>query len=266
MSKLRKVTGYKRFLHYAACFGASVVIIGALFKIMHWPGASIMLIAGLGTEALIFTLYGFDVPHEEVDWTLVYPELAGIGTHEEGEGESEGSDLPVTQQLDNMLEEAKIGPELIESLGQGMRNLAETANKLSDITNAQEVTNEYVNSVRNASESVSSLADTYQRAARSVEDLANSNGAGLSIGENLNSVAKNLAALNATYELQLQGSRQHLEATNKFYDGLAELMKNLHDSVEDTRKYRAEMATLSNNLSALNTIYGNMLSAMNYKG
>ncbi|MCX8080197.1 MAG: gliding motility protein GldL [Bacteroidia bacterium] len=264
MSKLRKVTGYKRFLHYAACFGASVVIIGALFKIMHWPGASIMLIAGLGTEALIFTLYGFDVPHEEVDWTLVYPELAGIGTHEEGE--EAGSDLPVTQQLDNMLEQAKIGPELIESLGAGMKNLAETANKLSDITNAQEATNEYVRSVKNASDSVSSLAETYQRAARSVEDLANTNGVGQSIGENLNSVAKNLAALNATYELQLQGSRQHLEATNKFYDSLAELMKNLHDSVEDTRKYRTEMANLSNNLSALNTIYGNMLSAMNYKG
>lgn len=264
MSKLRKVTGYKRFLHYAACFGASVVIIGALFKIMHWPGASVMLIAGLGTEALIFSLYGFDVPHEEVDWTLVYPELAGIGTSE-GEENSQ-SDLPVTQQLDNMLEEAKIGPELIESLGQGMRNLAETANKLSDLSNAQEATNEYVNSVKNASTSVSNLADTYKRAAQTVESLANSNGSTQSFGENLNSVSKNLAALNATYELQLQASREHLETTNRFYSGLAELMKNLSESVEDTRKYRNEIHALSNNLSALNTIYGNMLSAMNYKG
>jgi len=263
MSKLRKVTGYKRFLHYAACFGASVVIIGALFKIMHWPGASVMLIAGLGTEALIFTLYGFDVPHEEVDWTLVYPELAGIESTQEEESES---NLPVTQQLDNMLEEAKIGPELIESLGQGMRNLAETANKLSDITNVQDATNEYVRSMQNASDNVSTLADTYQKAARAVEDLANSNGSSQSIVENLNSVSKNLAALNATYELQLQNSRQYLDVTGKFYEGLADLMKNLHDSVEDTRKYRTEMANLSNNLSALNTIYGNMLSAMNYKG
>jgi gliding motility-associated protein GldL len=63
----------------------------------------------------------------------------------------------------------------------------------------------------------------------------------------------------------LQGSKQHLEATNKFYDGLGELMKNLHDSVDDTRKYRQEMATLSSNLTALNTVYGNMLSAMNVR-
>jgi gliding motility-associated protein GldL len=165
-----------------------------------------------------------------------------------------------------MLEEAKIGPELIESLGQGMRNLAETANKLSDITNVQDATNEYVRSMQNASDNVSTLADTYQKAARAVEDLANSNGSSQSIGENLNSVSKNLAALNATYELQLQNSRQYLDVTGKFYEGLADLMKNLHDSVEDTRKYRTEMANLSNNLSALNTIYGNMLNAMNYKG
>ena len=66
MSKLGKVQGFKRYLHLASCFGASVVIIGALFKIMHWPGASIALIGGLGTEALLFALFGIDIPHEEV--------------------------------------------------------------------------------------------------------------------------------------------------------------------------------------------------------
>ncbi len=97
-----------------------------------------------------------------------------------------------------------------------------------------------------------------------MEDLASSNDVTYSIGESLNKVSKNLSALNATYELQLQGSQTHLEATNKFYDGLGDLMRNLHESVDDTKKYRQEMATLSNNLTALNTIYGNMLSAMNY--
>jgi len=261
MSKLGKVTGFKRYLHLASCFGASIVIIGALFKIMHWPGASIALIGGLGTEALLFFLFGLDIPHEEYDWTLAYPELAGMG-HEEPVDEHSG--LPVSQQLDNMLEEAKIGPELIESLGVGMRSLSETANKIADISDAHTATNDYVNSVKSASQNVSTLADTYQKAAQSMEDLANSNDAGYSIGESLNKVSKNLSALNATYELQLQGSKDHLDATNKFYDGLADLMKNLHDSVEDTRKYRQEMSTLSNNLTALNTIYGNMLSAMNY--
>jgi gliding motility-associated protein GldL len=96
-------------------------------------------------------------------------------------------------------------------------------------------------------------------------NLAESNESGAAIGESLVKVSKNLSALNATYELQLQGSQAHLESTSKFYEGLNDLMKNLNDSVEDTRRYRQEMSTLSNNLTALNTIYGNMLSAMNVK-
>jgi gliding motility-associated protein GldL len=263
MSKLGKVKGFKRFLHLASCIGAAVVILGALFKIMHWPGASQMLIVGLGTEAFLFCLFASDIPHEEVDWTLAYPELAGMGSHEEEKAES---GLPISNQLDNLLAEAKIGPELLESLGSGMKSLGETANKIADISNATVATNEYVDSVKKASSNVSTLADTYQKAAASMSDLANSNDAGYSIGESLNKVSKNLSALNATYELQLQGSKTHLDATAKFYDGLHDLMKNLHDSVDDTKKYRQEMSQLSTNLTALNTIYGNMLSAMNFNG
>ncbi len=262
MSKLPKITGAKKMLHLASCFGASIVIVGALFKIQHWPGSDIAIIAGLGTEAILFIMFGLDIPHEEYDWTLAYPELGGMGSHEE---EAHGvSGLPVSNQLDTMLAEAKIGPELIESLGTGMRSLSDSASKIGDISNATVATNEYVSSVQSASKNVSHLADTYSKAAASISSLAESNDAGHSIGESLNSVSKNLSALNATYELQLQGSRGHLDATEKFYGGLSDLMKNLHDSVEDTKKYRAEMSTLSTNLSALNSIYGNMLGAMNY--
>jgi len=265
MSKLPKVKGFKRYLHLASCFGASIVIVGALFKIMHWPGASVALIAGLGTEALLFILFGLDIPHEEVDWTLAYPELAGMGHTEIQHEEDEQDALPVTAQLDNLLADAKIGPELIESLGSGMRNLTDTASKIGDITNATVATNEYVDSVKTASKNVTQLSETYSKAADSMANLAESNETGASIGESLVKVSKNLSALNATYELQLQGSQAHLESTSKFYEGLSDLMKNLHDSVDDTKKYRQEMATLSSNLTALNTIYGNMLSAMNVK-
>ncbi len=264
MSKLGKVKGFKKYLHLASCFGASIVIVGALFKIMHWPGASAALIAGLGTEALLFILFGVDIPHEEVDWTLAYPELAGMG-HEEIHEHEADSNLPISAQLDNLLADAKIGPELIESLGSGMRSLGDSASKMADISNATVATNEYVDSVKNASKNVAQLADTYSKAADSISTLAESGDAGASIGDSLVKVSKNLSALNATYELQLQGNKSHLDATSKFYDGLNELMKNLNDSVDDTKKYRQEMSTLSNNLSALNTVYGNMLSAMNVK-
>ncbi|MBP7808773.1 MAG: gliding motility protein GldL [Bacteroidia bacterium] len=257
--KLPKVTGFKRFLHLSSCLGASVVILGALFKIMHWPGSGPMLILGLGTEAFLFALFASDIPHEEYDWSLAYPELGGMGVEE---SHDTNNNLPISNQLDNLLEDAKIGPALIESLGNGMRSLSENASKIGDITNATVATNEYVDSVKSASKNVSTLADTYSKAASAMSDLANSNDAGYSIGESLNKVSKNLSALNATYELQLQGSKDHLDATSKFYDGLQDLMKNLHDSVDDTKLYRQEMSKLSSNLTSLNSIYGNMLSAM----
>ncbi len=231
---------------------------------MHWPGASAALIAGLGTEALLFVLFGLDIPHEEVDCTLAYPELAGMGREEMREHDDD-TNLPITQQLDNLLADAKIGPDLIESLSSGMRNLGDSANKIADISNATAATNEYVDSVKKASDNVSHLSDTYTKAAEAISSLAESNQAGASIGESMSMVSKNLTALNATYELQLQSSRTNLDATTKFYDGLSELMKNLNDSVDDTKRYREEMATLSTNLTALNTVYGNMLSAMNIR-
>ena len=178
MSKLGKVTGFKKYLHLASCFGASVVIVGALFKIQHWPGANAALIAGLGTEAVLFCLFGIDIPHEEVDWTLAYPELSGMAHEEHEEPES---NLPITAQLDNLLADAKIGPDLIKSLGTGMKSLGESVNKMSDITNASVATNEYVDSVKNATKNVSNLSDTYSKATQSFEGIAESNQAGANI-------------------------------------------------------------------------------------
>jgi gliding motility-associated protein GldL len=263
MSKLPKVRGMKKVMHMVTCFGAATVILGALFKIMHYPGAEIMLPVGLIVETFLFIAFGLDIPHEEVDWTLAYPELAGMGHDEVLEHEKDEDNLPITQQLDNLLADAKIGPELIESLGSGIRALTDTTAKITDITDATIATNEYVDNVKTASKNVGDLANTYRSAADSMASLAESNSVNTDIGESLVKVSKNLSSLNATYELQLQGSQNHLEATSKFYDGLAELMKNLHESVDDTKKYRQEMATLSSNLTALNTVYGNMLSAMN---
>src|SRR6476620_1310044 len=181
MSRLPKVKGYKKILHMVTCFGAAMVIVGALFKIQHYPGAEFMLPIGLIVETFLFIAFGLDIPHEEVDWTLAYPELAGMGHDETHQSDKEEDNLPITQQLDNLLADAKIGPELIESLGSGIRHLTDTTGKIADISNATVATNEYVDSVKNASKNVSQLADTYSRAADSMANLAESNEAGASI-------------------------------------------------------------------------------------
>ncbi|GAB4207196.1 MAG: hypothetical protein Fur0023_17770 [Bacteroidia bacterium] len=268
MSKLPKVKGFKRFLHIFSSAGASVVIAGALFKIMHWPGWDVMLVTGMLTEAVIFILFAFDIPHEEYDWTLAYPELAGMGA-EHAEEETE-TGLTPTQQLDLALENAKIGPELMQSLSEGLSKLSETAKQLSDISNAQIATNEYVDNLKQAARNVGDLSETYAKAAESMSSLANTDAGQL--GENVNEVSeslskfsKNVAALNATYELQLQSTKESLENVNQFYGNLEDLLKNITDASADTKKYKEEMSALASNLSALNTIYGNMLNAMSYK-
>jgi gliding motility-associated protein GldL len=245
--------------------GAAIVIVGAMFKIMHWPGAGPMLVIGLSTEAVIFFFSAFEPPHEEIDWSLVYPELAGMhgeeaaDDHKQIEEDDKGT---LTEQLDNMLEEAKIGPELIASLGEGMRHLGDQANKLSNITDASVATDDYVSSVKSAAKNVSTLSDSYSKAAESLMGLTVNNDDSASFGDQIVKVSKNLSALNASYELQLQGSTEHLKATSKFYSGLEDLLQNLNDSVDDTKKYKDQIAQLSVNLESLNTVYGNMLNAM----
>ena len=253
---------WKSFMAKLYGFGAAIVIVGAMFKIMHWPGAGPMLVVGLSTEAVIFFFSAFEPPHEEVDWSLVYPELAGMhgeeGEHKKIE-EDKGS---LTEQLDTMLEDAKIGPELMASLGDGLRSLSDQAGKLNNITDASVATNEYVSSVQSAAKNVSSLSGAYSKAAESLMGLSVNNEDSANLGDQIVKVSKNLSALNASYELQLQGSNDHLKATSKFYSGLEDLMKNLNDSVDDTKKYKEQIGQLSSNLESLNTIYGNMLTAM----
>lgn len=253
---------WKSFMAKLYGFGAAIVIIGAMFKIMHWPGAGPMLVVGLSTEAVIFFFSAFEPPHEEVDWSLVYPELAGMHGEEGAEKERIEDKGSITEQLDTMLEDAKIGPELIASLGEGMRSLSDQAGKLNNITDASVATNEYVSSVQSAAKNVSSLSGAYSKAAESLMGLSVSGDDSANLGDQIVKVSKNLSALNASYELQLQGSNDHLKATSKFYEGLADLMKNLNDSVDDTKKYKDQIGQLSANLESLNTIYGNMLTAM----
>ena len=260
---------YKLFVKYLSGFGASVVIVGALFKIMHWPFAGPMLVVGLSTEALIFIFSAFEPIHEDPNWELVYPELA-LGHSDDldhdalpaAKGGRNVGGSGVTDQLDKLLEEAKIDSELIGRLGDGMRRLGDNAAQLTSVTTAAAATDSYVNSLQAASQKVSSLSDAYERASVSISGLTSTTQEGESFGEQMQKVSKNLAALNNVYELQLKGSTQHLEATEKFQSQVTDMLQNLSASVEDTRLYKENMALLSKNLTDLNTVYGNMLKAM----
>ena len=294
ITELVSSKGFKMFMAKVYGWGATVVLVGAMFKIMHWKGSGIMLVAGLSTEAFIFFTSAFEPLHEEYDWSLVYPELAGMEDEEDMDGRAKGGfgstgTTSALEKFDALLEQGELSPELFERLGTGLQSLNGTTEKLSDLADATVATNDYVQNVKQASSSMTGFAETYNK---SVEDLTSANNdvrakangladsyatltaslreentatteGNKSYGEQLTVMTKNLTALNAVYELQLENANNHIEASKELYSGLDEMMTNLHDSVEDTKVYKEQISKLSNNLAAMNTVYGNMLSAMN---
>lgn len=246
-------------------WGATVVIIGLLFKIQHWPYGGLFISAGLVTEAALFFLLGFQRESEEVhiDWTRVYPEL-----NEDFQGElpqatvrGNGS-ASHTAALDKMLADAKIGPELIGSLGDGLRTFGDKVANISKVADAGAATNEFTSKVKTASASYDKLSSAFDQASTNLQEMANSNMDSKAYHEQVNNLAKNLSALNAVYELELQDSSAHLKSMNKFYHSMATTMQNFNESLEDSQQFKDEVARLAKNLSSLNAIYGNMLSAM----
>jgi len=199
----------KNFMAKLYGIGAAVVILGALFKIQHWTFADEMLIVGLGTEAIIFFFSAFEKPHAEYDWSLVYPELAGMNDDM----------LSPVKELDNMLVKAKVDSELIQSLGDGLRKVNKAANGIGSVSDIADSTNEYSKQVSNA--------------------------------------AQNLESINSLYEAQIKSSTEQTEATRK-------MAANMAASLNDAQQMQDELSILSKNLNALNGVYGNMLSAMNY--
>lgn len=245
--------------------GAAVVIVGAMFKILHLPGAGIMLGVGLTTEAIIFLFSAFEPKHQEYDWSLVYPELMGateatdrrtISNVKSNNGDS------VTKKLDAMLESSKVGPELIDSLGRGMKNLSDSVSKMGSLSNAAVATDEYAKNVKVASSSLSEMNKSYSTAIQAMSSMSDASKDTKEYHVQVQQVTKNLASLNSVYELELQDANSHLKAMNKFYSNLSSAMENVSEASKDAESFKNNFASLNNNISSLNRVYGNMLSAM----
>jgi gliding motility-associated protein GldL len=293
LAELVQSSGWKNFIAKLYGLGASVVIVGALFKIQHWPLAGTMLTVGLLTEAVIFFFSAFEPLHEEVDWTLVYPELAGIPDEGAEELPSHsgryrgsagggggyiggGAGSAALAKFDEMLEKAEITPELFQKLGVGMKKLGESTANIAAMGEISAASSKFMNTMNVANDSLNKLADSYQNTTKIINEtgsnykhIADSLSVielgGKSYQQQLETLNKNLSALNAVYELQKKGADDHIKESENLYKGLQGLMKNLADSAGDTTKYREQITKLNENLSALNNVYGNMLAAMNIK-
>jgi gliding motility-associated protein GldL len=295
LAELVQSSGWKNFIAKLYGLGASVVIIGALFKIQHWPLAGTMLTIGLLTEAVIFFFSAFEPLHEEVDWSLVYPELAGIPEDETpelasqggkyhggisggggGGGYGGGSGAVALAKFDEMLEKAEISPDLFQKLGVGMKKLSETTANMNVMGDVTAASSKYMNTINSANDSLGKLSDSYQSTTKLINETGSTyrnmadslsviEVGGKSYQQQLETLNKNLSALNSVYELQRKGADEHIKESDSLYKGIQGIMKDLSESAGDTKKYREQITKLNDNLSALNNVYGNMLAAMNVK-
>jgi gliding motility-associated protein GldL len=245
--------------------GAAVVIIGALFKILHWKGADVMLMVGLGTEAVIFFLSAFQPHQAETDWALVYPELSegyDPSTNDNRFREKTPAPNGLTGKLDDMLKNANVTPEALTNLGQGLNRLSATTAQLGKLGEATNVTEEYTQKVRTAAQSLDGINKAYANTVDAITSLSNATGDAKEYHLQVQNVTKNLGALNAVYEMELQDANTHLKSMNQFYGTLGKAMENMVQAGKDTENLQHQVADLTGNLSSLNRVYGNMLNAM----
>jgi len=319
--EILKSKRWKVLMGYVYGWGASMVLIGALFKLQHWNHSGIMLTIGLMTEAFIFFLSAFEPPMEQPDWTKVYPELQDdyelLEPIEEIKTDTKSS-------FENLLSGTNISPELLNKIGKSLTDLSNTASGISDISAATLATDVYVHNLNSASESMISfsemnnqanatiqysigeLVSTYSSTAQKISEtgdgmlsklnessikftrqidesgnklvesyqkLSGSMEKGFkdldmnssSYGENLQKLNKNIESLNSTYEKQLKGTSDQIQASTKFFEDLNQMNQIIASSAQEMKKYKENAEKLNSQLDALNSVYGNMLGAMNYK-
>ncbi|MFK7899975.1 MAG: gliding motility protein GldL [Cyclobacteriaceae bacterium] len=249
-----------KIMPYIYGIGAGIVILGALFKLMHWPFASAMLIIGLGAEAVIFFVSAFIPVHPDADWSKVYPQLAeDDDNYYEGAAPSSGS---VSQDLDNMLATAGVDQDVIGRLGEGLNSLSSSVSKMSDLGDAAVATSEYTENVKKATGSLGDMSESYSKTAEAMSSMSAAAEDASEYHSQVQTITQNLSSLNALYEMELQDANGHLKAMNKFYSNLSTAMDNISDATKDSDEFRNQLHSLTENITSLNSVYGNMLTAM----
>jgi gliding motility-associated protein GldL len=231
--------------------GAAVIIFAAWAKITHQSYANSMLTIGMWTETAIFLVYAI------IEW--VKPK-----SHDEdvpvAAAVSAGN--PALKSLDKMIQEADITPVSLKKLGEGFTKLGTTVNGLSDVGDVVKSTGDFSAKTKEATAAISTMSTAFNNSASTMASFNNASESARGFHEQVQVLTKNLGSLNTIYELELKESNNHLKALNGFYGKMAEASQAMMNSVDDANKAKEQIGALANNLGKLNSVYGNMLSAM----
>lgn len=268
MQRLMQSKGFKGAMTKLYGFGASVVVLGALFKLEHWPGADYMLTAGLVTEAVIFFFYAFESQDDEHP-PMVYPDMI-IKADDDSEEiiprrvnsklADDGNGSLALAKFDEMLMNGDITPDLLLRFGDGLRKLGDTAEHMNTMGDVFAASTKYMKTIEIADESLEKLAKAYESSILRVtsktvfkyQSIASSlttiEEEARKYQSELEALNKNLSTLNSIYQVQVQGAENYL--------------KDMAESASETKKYKEQMKELNSSLSTLNKNYKNMIGMM----
>jgi gliding motility-associated protein GldL len=243
-----------KWVDVGVSFGAALVIWGALRKITHAADADTWLWIGLTTEAIIFAMYGV--------LYAVYPPLKDASHDEEQFSVAGAKARAGFASMDKMLMDADITPDTMKRLGDGFKQLNTTVGGMNNINDTINATSDFATKTREVTSQLDKVKDAYSTAASSVGAFNQATDGAKAFHEQVQVLTKNLSSLNTIYELELQESNNHLKALNAFYGKLSETSAQMINSAEDAKRVQEQIGNLATNLGRLNSIYGNMLTAM----
>ena len=238
-----------RILNIGVSAAAVPVLYGALQKILHAPNADFWLKAGLLTECVIFGAYA-------LLYVVSPPPEAAIPVEAKVMGDS-----PLTN-MDKMLMEADITPTSLKKLGEGFNKLGTSVSGISDVSDVIKSTTDFGAKTKEATAAIGSMATAFNASTATMTSFNSASESAKGFHEQVQVLTKNLGSLNTIYELELKESNNHLKALNSFYGQMAQASQTMMASVDDAQKAKEQIGVLANNLGKLNSVYGNMLSAM----
>jgi len=233
--------------------GAAVIIFAAWAKITHQSYANTLLTIGMWTETAIFLVYAI------IEW--VKPKSHDEDVHVPAVAVGN----PALKSLDKMMQDADITPPNLKKLGEGFQKLGTTVTGMSDVGDVVKTTGEFSIKTKEATAALGSMAVEFNNSASTMTSFNSASESSKGFHEQVQVLTKNLGSLNTIYELELKESNNHLKALNGFYGQLAEASQAMMNSVDDANKAKTQIGILANNLGKLNSVYGNMLSAMQVK-
>lgn len=234
--------------------GAAVVIFAAWAKLTHQSYADTMLTIGMWTETAIFLVYAIiewvkPKHHEEDDEIMEVAVKGNAGN-------------PALASMDKMLQDAEITPVNLRRLGEGFQKLGTTVNGIGEVGDIVKSTSDFSAKTKEATAAIGNMKAAFEGSAQTMASFNNASESAVDFHSQVQVLTKNLGSLNTIYELELNESNNHLKALNGYYGKLAEASQVMISSVDDANKAKEQISTLATNLGKLNSVYGNMLSAM----